>query len=391
MMVKTKTMKQREIIVWIGSISALILGAVSGLILTNQTAITRVSMIFSVAAMLLSLFAVPFFLTGLKRFKKELQRTYLVLCVGVAAFGFAQIQLPIINLFNIAFWVNSGAIALPYLIGVICIFWSMKELSRLLAIKSVWRSGTLAFIVTVLLSAGAALLPHVAISIDELSYHIALALSIWNSVFITFATVLAFRVRNKIGVAYTTSLNWLSGALAVLSFAGWHYTVVQLLFTVGDWYYDYSIALIPFIFGGLALVMAGFSFGSIDTIVEEKNTAPTPTPVHPSPAILSPAQELDVIVYVTNLVSNPEDIDILIDKVHSITSKLSPGATPSPEDQKTLDSIYVRLEDYLVHQDPLRVFTREELHARIAKRFGFSDSVKTTLWNNTTSDISPIS
>jgi hypothetical protein len=297
-------------------------------------------------------------------------------------FGLAQVQLPLINLYNIGFWVDSGAIALPYLIGVISIFWSMRSLTRLLEVKSIWRSGLVAFAATVLISAIVALLPHVKVAIDELSYHIALSLSIWNSVFITFATILAFKVRQQIGLSYADAMNWLFRALAILSFAGWHYTLVQVFFTINDWYYDYSIALIPFVVGGLTLVIAGFTFSSINN-TDQKNDAalaPKATVKKSSPTVLTPSQELEVIVYVANLASNPSDIDPILDEVRFITSRLQPGQAPSLEDQKVLDSVYTKLEDYLLHQDPLRVFTVDELHERIAKRFGFSNSVKTTLW-----------
>ena len=389
------TMKQRSTIVWAGSIGSLVLGLISGLVLSDQTATFRVSMIFSVAAALLNIFAVPFFLIGLKRFKPELRQTYLILCVGIVVFGLAQVQLPLVNLYNATFWVDSGAIAIPYLIGVICIFWSMRSLSHLLGIKSLWRSGSLALLATVLISLAASFLPHVKVVIDEMSYHISLTLSIWNSVFITFAAILAFKIRQNIGLSYVNAMNWLFRALAVLSFAGWHYSIEQLLATVGNWYYDYSIAVIPFVAGALALVIAGFTFDLIDT-TQDSVPVPPPTPASvPMPApvpdvvpqplksstVLSPAQELEVILYVANLVSIPSDINALLERIRIITSKIQPGQVPSSEDQKALDLIYVKLEDYLLHRDPLRVFTQEELRSRIIKRFGLSSSVKTTLWH----------
>ncbi|MDB5165849.1 MAG: hypothetical protein JWM00_739 [Candidatus Saccharibacteria bacterium] len=377
-------MRQRTTIVWLGSITALALAGISGLLLTDQTTIFRVTIILSVAAALLNLLAIPFFLVGLKRFKTELRRAYILLCVGIGIFGLAQVQLPLVNLFHASAWVNTGAVAVPYLIGVICIFWGVRLLAGLLSIKTLWTSGLLALFATVVVSLAASFLPHVTVATDELSYDIALMLSIWNSVFITFAAVLAYKVRQKIGESYTHSINWLFRALVILSFAGWHYFATQLLFTAGDWYYDYSFAIVPFLAGAFALVIAGFTFDSIDVRRREGAVIPLPAlataPKEALTTTLSPSQELEVVLYVTNLVSNPTDIDTALSEIHQIASRTQLGRAPSLEDQKRVDSIYLRLEDYLLHRDPLRVFTRDELHGRIAHRFRLSSTVKTTLW-----------
>jgi hypothetical protein len=101
------------------------------------------------------------------------------------------------------------------------------------------------------------------------------------------------------------------------------------------------------------------------------------------PTILTPLQELDIVLYVANLVSNPTDIDIVLDDVRTITSRLQPGQAPTAQDIVVLDKVYSRLEDYLLHQDALRVFTVEELRGRIAKRFSLSGTIRTTLWQQT--------
>jgi hypothetical protein len=375
-------MKRLFTIAWIGTICALLLGVAAGLILPHQSSVIKVSMIFSVAAVLLSLLAIPFFIIGMKNFKIELKHAYVILCIGIGVFGIAQIQLPIINIIEASIWVDSGGIAIPYLVGVICIFWSMRILSRLLAIKSAWRSISLAMLATVIISLGIALLPHVKVSSDELSYHIALALSIWNSVFITFAAVLAYKVRQKIGLSYTSAMTWLFWGLAVLSFAGWNYTLAQLITTSGYWYWDYSIPLLPFVAGSLILVIAGYTFDAINAVThtESPKSVPTAQPLRRTTTILTPLQELDIVLYVANLVSNPTDIDIVLDDVRTITSRLQPGQAPTAEEQAKLDKVYKRLEEYLLHRDTLRVFTEDELRERIAKRFNLDGPIKTTLW-----------
>jgi len=378
-------MKNHTFIMWLGSLSAVVIAIVIGLLFPTNFASVNSSITLTVMAMLLSLFAIPFFLTGLRRFRVELRRAYLILCVGIGAFGLAQIQLPLINIFSIDVWVDSGGIAIPYLVGVVGFFWSMRILSQLLGIKSKWRSVTLAILVSVLLSLGAVFLPHVVVNVDEISYHIALGLSILNSVFMTFAAILAYSVRKKIGLSYAKAMDWLFRALAVLSFAGWQYAVVELTMNTGDWYYDYSIPTVPFIIGSLFLVIAGRTFGAIETtIVPSQVSGRTSQPNNRVTVILTPQQELDIVLYVANLVSNPTDIDLVLDRVRDITSRLQPGQPLSGSDREQLKRVYKELEDYLLHQDPLRVFTQQELRERISSRFGFTGPIRTTLWDKAT-------
>lgn len=71
---------------------------------------------------------IPLFLSGTRQFKTGLQRAYIFLCLGIGVFGLAQIQLPLVSLFNWSFWINSGGLAVPYLLGVICIFYGIRAL-----------------------------------------------------------------------------------------------------------------------------------------------------------------------------------------------------------------------------------------------------------------------
>jgi len=74
---------------------------------------------------------------------------------------------------------------------------------------------------------------------------------------------------------------------------------------------------------------------------------------------------LDMVTGVASLVSNPADIDAILDDVRSVTSRLQPGEVPSLEDDSVLLGVYLRLEEYLTTRDPVRTFTKEELRKRL--------------------------
>lgn len=373
-------MKPHAAFVWIGLASGCALGILSGFMLGGETTAVRITMVLSVTAAVLNLLAIPFFLNGLKYFKSGLKQACITLCIGIGLFGLAQVQLPLISLFEWGFWINSGGLAIPYLLGVIGIFLGIRLFARLLSIKSLLSSSLLALFVTIIVSVGVAALPHVKVATDELSYDIALALSIWNSVFITFAAILAFRIRQNIGPAYTHSMTWLFRALVIISFAGWHYTVVQLTMTTGHWYYDYSLTILPFVAGAFVLVLAGRSFNSINMPVETDEVTPVRSR-KVQKAAPDAWLELDIVLYLASLVSNPTEVDVILDDVRLVTAHSQPGQALPEKDKQILARVYTQLENYLLHKDALRVFTLKDLRQGIAKKFVLNDQVRMLLWH----------
>ena len=81
--------------------------------------------------------------------------------------------------------------------------------------------------------------------------------------------------------------------------------------------------------------------------------------------VAHPKTVLDMVTYAAGLVSNSDDINPLVDKVRLITSKLSPGETPSINENKELVAIYLQIEEYLTTKEVLRTFTREGLRSRL--------------------------
>jgi hypothetical protein len=352
------------------SVAAIILGGIGiGLLFADRGLAFQITIASSIMASLLNLLAIPYFLNGTKQFKAELKRAYIFLCFGIGAFGLAQVQLPLISIFELAFWINSGGLAVPYLLGVIGIFLGMRAFAKLLHIKTFWASPGIALAATIAISLAASRLPHVDVAENELSFQLALALSIWNSVFITFAAIVAYFIRVKIGEAYRRSMSWLSAALTVIAFAGWHYSIIQLTMTTGDWYYDYSLTIVPFLAGAFVLLIAGHAFDITDTFDEKGEQSDLHAPA-----------ELNVVLYVAGLASRPEDIDVTLDTVRKITSRWQPGDALSESDKQALAGVYYKIEDYLIHDDPLRTFTQDELRTGALKRFKLSPDVQALLW-----------
>ncbi|MGF7228739.1 MAG: hypothetical protein ACQR33_02020 [Candidatus Saccharibacteria bacterium] len=84
------------------------------------------------------------------------------------------------------------------------------------------------------------------------------------------------------------------------------------------------------------------------------------------PAQSQISNPIDMTTHAASLASNPTDIDLLIDKVRSITSKLQPGQTLSDADNQELIDIYLKLETYLTTKEPIRSFSKEDLRAKLS-------------------------
>jgi hypothetical protein len=82
----------------------------------------------------------------------------------------------------------------------------------------------------------------------------------------------------------------------------------------------------------------------------------------------SSASTLDTVMYMASLVSERRAIDPIMDKVRDITSQLKPGHAPSAADDKELQKVRAELAVYLTEQDPIRLFSIEELETRVKAR-----------------------
>lgn len=82
---------------------------------------------------------------------------------------------------------------------------------------------------------------------------------------------------------------------------------------------------------------------------------------------------IDRITYLASLVSEPQTVDVTLDKLRIITSRTS---QPSSRDVQTLKSIEVELENYLVHKERLRTFTKDSLRTSIERHFAAKNPLR---------------
>jgi hypothetical protein len=84
-------------------------------------------------------------------------------------------------------------------------------------------------------------------------------------------------------------------------------------------------------------------------------------------------QLVDRIVYLASLMSEPQRVDTILDKLRVITARSS---KLSDQDIKALKPIKNELEDYLVTKERIRSFTKASLRAHVEQHFAARDPVR---------------
>lgn len=70
-----------------------------------------------------------------------------------------------------------------------------------------------------------------------------------------------------------------------------------------------------------------------------------------------------------------------MDDVRLVTSHIHPGESITPEDEEKLLRIYLRLEQYLLTKETVRVFTQDSLRQDIAQKLRLTSDTSNTFWH----------
>jgi hypothetical protein len=87
----------------------------------------------------------------------------------------------------------------------------------------------------------------------------------------------------------------------------------------------------------------------------------------PSPAVTLPAgvSIIDVITFVAEMASKPQEIDILLDPLRRVTSLIGQTSQLTSQDLVTLRGVYDQVEVYLTTREPLRQFTVQSIRRAV--------------------------
>lgn len=344
-----------------------ILAGLCFFLVSESGAPQRFSVAVSLSASLLHVYALVLFVRGFRYFKQELRTAYTLLSVGIAFLGIAIAQLPIINLFNLSFWTDSGAMLIPYLIAVIPTLLGMGRFARSLGLHTKWLSLPIVGVSSILLGSVAIFIPYVSNTTPEVDLRTAIALTIVICTFFVASTVGTIHIRHKASTSYTSSLNWLVVALTSAAIGAFIYMLELLLSGSRGWYYEWSMTILYFNLTGWLFLRAGYAFSVIGSSIE---------PVQKQ----QNASSVDIILYVEGLASNPIEVDPIVDALRAFTAEIGANHKVTAADQIHLLEIYRKLEDYLVTNEPLRKLSRQEIREAVEHRLGVDATSTQTFW-----------
>jgi len=91
-------------------------------------------------------------------------------------------------------------------------------------------------------------------------------------------------------------------------------------------------------------------------------------------------RQIDAIVYMASLASEPRAIDPILDKLRTVTATMPPDGVLTPGQQQSLASAQERLVTYLTEVEPVREFTKQSLYDRVEARFAGGLSLTSLRW-----------
>jgi hypothetical protein len=295
------------------------------------------------------------FMSSLEHFKTSMRIAYGQFAVGILLFGVALLQLPIIGFLDAwnSWFADSGMVIAPFIFATLLMYAGMRRFALLLGIKTVLTQWRLVLGVAVLVTMVSFLGGHYLARFRSVSgTDLYIAIVAWSATTITFATLLARSVIDRIGPFYQSAMRWLVVALSVLTFAAWHEYAINYFMGNSTGYVAYGWSFWPFILSGFAMLKAGYAFTLLGVTVPY-------IPVHEAPGEPAEVRYADNLAALAALISYKDS---------PIAKDLQANATQTQTASNLVQS-YNKLETYLTQKDPLRRFERKELRDRLQPGF----------------------
>jgi len=319
---------------------------------------------------------------------KHILVSNLVLCLGMVLFGLSFLQIP--------FWIytgqeelwHRGVLSLPFCLGLNIIYFATRSLTtgKKLA-QRVWFMALSTLVLTGLLGFLPQEQGHSGWNFQINNFYTG-----WGTILMVLVSLNLWNIKSHIGVAYISRFAWLFLA-SVINTVTIGAASLILLATIGDQTSATLayITLVPTVLSGLLFVRAALttSQGAALADTQERTVARN---FFGEPLQHDDTQtntSVDIVIFAANLVSDPLQIDSLLDSVRTITAQRSlVGAALLPHDQEVLSGVYHQIEQYLVEKEPLGPFDRMALRQTIAQKLRLTVP-SGTFWDQIVSEQTP--
>lgn len=324
----------------------------------------KLALITALSTALLNIGAATVLYMALGGFKYKLKVAYRYICTSQLFLAAGIGQYPVIAILDASdsAWSTFGLDNIPFVLSCLFGYVGLRMLAKLLDVKSRLLNPWMVLVAVAGLSVLALFIPtnHSDLSAGFTYEKVPFLLSLLESLGLYLVTALIYLVKKRAGTLYTMAFRWFFWGYAI-------YLVANILGLVLGWLLPAEPALsmlnLFFPVGAAVLLASAVSFNRIR--FTEKRLAAAPKEGQPERA----ASSVDILITVAGLVSRPSDVDVIMDDVRIISAKLGDSKTLSPKEQAKLGQAYIRLETFLVNDEPVRKFNALDLRQMLDIRF----------------------
>jgi hypothetical protein len=308
------------------------------------------------------------FLRALRGFNPELKPAYRLLAVSTLLYGIFTLIYPIIEYFGLWGSIEWSIVSYSsFFFGGPLMYLSVRQFYKRLGFGGVVASLPVFLGFALIAWAVYIFTPHAPEVWPTETLHDAMQfITLLPLVSYAAAAYMSLRVLQRTGRDYNKAFGFLLAGLVLQTIAA---ATVIVLEVIGyeNWYFESRSMWIPIITGDLAILLAGYFFNRIGSQTNSKPRKNT-------------ASSMEIITYAANMASDVTKVDPLLDKMRTVTAALAPDQPLSATDQRHLSDVYLGVEQYLAHDDPLRRVEPRELRQQIEGQFTVSSTDASTFW-----------
>lgn len=201
------------------------------------------------------------FAANLGVYKAQLKRAYIAIAAGISCIAIGTLQVSIVNATDTqtAPWIQAGGAVIPFLVSSMTLYLAARYLVRVVDIHHVLSKSWLVLPGILIVSALSSLLPHVATTLPETAYDLAVGSIVWTGGLTLAATILIVAVQLHVGTHYRQAMTWLAYAF----FVSFIIIAVQFIYTLtstnpSDILARFSTLLA--VLSGVLWLLAGYAF-----------------------------------------------------------------------------------------------------------------------------------
>jgi hypothetical protein len=294
--------------------------------------------------------------------------SYTWLGAGLISVAIATLQLPVIGLLDLwdSAWATGGGVITVFMAGAIFMYFGALKLAETLREEGFAMSPVAVTAGVIGITIVAYFVAGPLVQYDEEGVNVYVATIAWCICYVVLAGMLTRRTAGDVGQAYQPSLGALAIAFFVFSISGVIEIVGTLIVGNDHAYQAYGVSLWPFIVSGLVFLWASYEFNLLTS-----RTVIAQVEVEQDIINITDRDYIESIVAVTSLASRPEAIRPILDELEAIANANAKVAASTLTDvqRRKLVDIYYQLEGYLIEDDPLRNYSKENVREQVSAGF----------------------